>query len=497
MNSHRLLMALTVCLVACAGSHSPVTVSRRATGSTAPSRRTTPRDPVTPGRITITTSPRLPRPPAKPPRGTERDLSPIPHEQQGLSCAGLLKQVGVELGAGIPVSLQALLVKTTPLLVTTISEDDRDGDGIPESREWSRFDSQQRLHYLARQRPGGKMRLHTRNSYDQSGHLLLQTRDDDGDGTVDVTIAQLFNGDGQLASRTESHFTAANAAPTSVSTTTYEYRPDGLLSRINTPQGYQAFSYDADERLLGWIEDRDGDGTIDAGSRTLYHPDGEKKSVSYFVGLDNAGLPLGEFLLGAWDEAGRELRFAISPTVFRLQTYDADGRLIRVEKSSNDDPQIDSVTEVTYDALGQLLEMWVDNNNDGLVDQRTTVVYGENSRTTERRNGAGDILFSRSIDRKAGDRWLPVERQRNFWPNALVRQRGTFIHDQQLRFSEITEEQWSEEGTLLHLDKELISYHLDGAIEVHRRYAGAPGALTATAIRVTVRNGLCQPPALF
>ena len=202
-------------------------------------------------------------------------------------------------------------------------------------------------------RHGGVVTQVFRAFYDDLGLLIRTEIDDDGDGDVQRTVTFTRNADGRVE-RKETD-TDGNGEPDRIET--FVYGALGLVER-----------YDLDN---------DGDGRLDQRITTRY--DARGRQVLQELDLDPNG-SVDRRVVTTFDDARR----------IRTTTIDNNG-----------DEIVDEVERVTLDAQGRELIVEHDTNADGVVNSRTLNTYEANreiNRIDTNADGNVDIVTIGTVD---------------------------------------------------------------------------------------------------
>ncbi len=223
-------------------------------------------------------------------------------------------------------------------------EDDTDGDGIADRRaEWT---------------------------HDAQGRVTREAWDDDLDGSVDRVTAQTWSASGELTSRT--------------------VREGGDVVSS------EAWTHDADGRILTWSRDADGEVVV---ITYEYTDDG----LLTYQGTDADGDGFDEVWIDqTWNADGTLDRIADyrHDGTFRTDHfYDDEGRLIRVEKDDYYDLLIDETIHHLWSEDGLQLTIRVEDANGAVLWQRHEVHDEDGRVTSEQYDDDGDDVYETAMYR--------------------------------------------------------------------------------------------------
>lgn len=259
---------------------------------------------------------------------------------------------------------------------------DRDGNGVPEEVETY--------------------------TYDAAGSLVQQAFDSNGDGSPETV--QTFDAAGNLLSRVD-----RNPAGVVIQAETYEYDDTGNLIRQSfdgdgdgVDNFVQTYTYDENNNLTSRSTDRDGDGSIESITTTTYTYDENNNILSKVSDFSDDGGTTDYSLNFTYDESGNVTSESIDYQgdgeidFVTTTTYDAAGNVIQEISGPTNGLQT-RVVNNTYDEQGNLLQTVTDSDNDGEIDRIRTFSYdaaGNQIRSTSDFNadGVADTTFVSTYD---------------------------------------------------------------------------------------------------
>lgn len=287
-----------------------------------------------------------------------------------------------------------------------VRSDDADGDGVPELVEVRRYGAQLEVIEVDERRDGGRdWRLSF--SRDEAGRV----RELLGEGPVSFALVEQ-----SLEAFYESY--------------AYDFGPPLLpdIDVVPVPPLFEwayadggqrmaavraRYAYDAGGRAVAVAWDRGDDGTVDA--RRTVSADGEAEVTE--ADLDGDGV-VDLRHVRRTDDAGRLVEHAVDadgdgrvdrrrifvhapdhvvelrdedgdgvPERREVSWFDAQGRVVRVERDRDGDGRVDAVVARIYDAAGRLAEVHHDDDADGRPDRAARHAYDARGRLLSLREG--------------------------------------------------------------------------------------------------------------
>jgi hypothetical protein len=200
--------------------------------------------------------------------------------------------------------------------------------------------------------------------YDDQGRLVVESQDHEGDGVVDVRYLSTWSDDDLLVVWETDE--GADGSVESRFTYTYDDRGRLVLQEYDpdadgSPYSCVYYSWTDDDQEEEVVVDVGCDGDAEVRTSYSYYEDGSL--AGYESDTDGDGV-IDERVTNVW---------VPPPEV----TWSADGLVETEAWDYGDDGSIDRIEVRTYDAEGRLLRVEVDNGADGILDEWQEVTWGD------------------------------------------------------------------------------------------------------------------------